>query len=140
MEIQSIYHGFTSAESELVVNLLKKNKISLKQIEELLKLERPGRNEFYYQQAVAGLIPENEKMDAKWQFIRDDYNGTECLLLLKEFVLDEKADQKLAKIVAEIEKLEQWMKQDAEMDRQLQRCRRNEKNHLTSSVTLLYPC
>ena len=107
MEIQSIYHGFTSAESELVVNLLKKNKISLKQIEELLKLERPGRNEFYYQQAVAGLIPENEKMDAKWQFIRDDYNGTECLLLLKEFVLDEKADQKLAKIVAEIEKLKQ---------------------------------
>ena len=107
MEIQSIYHGFTPAESELVVNLLKKNKISLKQIEELMKLERPGRNEFYYQQAVAGLIPENEKMDAKWQFIRDDYNGTECLLLLKEFVLDEKADQELAKIVAEIEKLEQ---------------------------------
>ena len=107
MEIQSIYHGFNSAESELVINLLKKNEISFKQIEELIKLERPGRNEFYYQQAVAGLIPENEKMDAKWQFIRDDYNGTECLLLLKEFVLDEKADQKLAKIVAEIEKLEQ---------------------------------
>ena len=107
MEIQSIYHGFNSTESELVINLLKKNKISLKQIEELMKLERPGRNEFYYQQAVAGLIPENEKMDAKWQFIRDDYNGTECLLLLKEFVLDEKADQKLAKIVAEIEKLKQ---------------------------------
>ena len=107
MEIQSIYHGFNSTESELVINLLKKNKISLKQIEELMKLERPGRNEFYYQQAVAGLIPENEKMDAKWQFIRDDYNGTECLLLLKEFVLDEKADQELAKIVAEIEKLEQ---------------------------------
>ena len=107
MEIQSIYHGFNSTESELVINLLKKNKISLKQIEELMKLERPGRNEFYYQQAVAGLIPENEKMDAKWQFIRDDYNGTECLLLLKEFVLDEKADQELAKIVAEIEKLKQ---------------------------------
>ena len=49
MEIQSIYHGFNSAESELVINLLKKNEISLKQIEELIKLERPGRNEFYYQ-------------------------------------------------------------------------------------------
>ena len=107
MEINAIYHAFNPLESEQVINLLEKNQISTEQIEELLKLERVGKNEFYYQQAVAGLIPENEKMDAKWQFIRDDYNGTECLLLLKEFVLDEKADQKLAKIVAEIEKLKQ---------------------------------
>ena len=107
MEIQSIYHGFTSVESELVFNLLEKNKISINQIEDLLKLERPGKNEFYYQQAVAGLIPKNEQIEAKWQFIKDDYNGTECLLLLKQFVLDEKADQELAKIVAEIEKLKQ---------------------------------
>ena len=104
MEINAIYHGFDSVESELVFNLLEKNKITIKQIEELLKLERPG-NEFYYQQAVAGLIPDTEKMTAKWQFIRDDYNGTECLLLLKEFVLDGKADQQLTKIVAEIEKV-----------------------------------
>ena len=107
MEINAIYHAFNTLESEQVINLLEKNQISTEQIEELLKLERVGKNEFYYQQAVAGLIPENEKMDAKWQFIRDDYTGTECLLLLKEFVLDEKADQKLAKIVAEIEKLKQ---------------------------------
>ena len=107
MEIQTIYHGFNAVESELVFCLLEKNKISIKQIEELLKLEQPGKNEFYYQQAVAGLIPENEQIEAKWQFIKDDYNGTECLLLLQQFVLDEKADQQLAKIVVEIEKLKQ---------------------------------
>ena len=107
MEIQTIYHGFNAVESELVFSLLEKNKISIKQIEELLKLEQPGKNEFYYQQAVAGLIPENEQIEAKWQFIKDDYNGTECLLLLKQFVLDENADQQLAKIVAEIAKLKQ---------------------------------
>ena len=105
MEIIMIKHAFTATESELIFDLLEKNQITIQQIEELLELLRPGINEFYYQQTVAGLIPAEERMDAKWQFIRDDYNGSECLLVLKEFLLDEKADQKLAKIVAEIEKL-----------------------------------
>ena len=105
MEIIMINHAFTATESELVFDLLETNKITIGQIEELLELLRPGVNEFYYQQAVAGLIPENERKDQKWQFIKDDYNGTECLLLLNEFLLDKKADKELEKIVAEIEKL-----------------------------------
>ena len=105
MELITIHHGFNGEESELVFKLLEESKISVQQIEELLELLRPGRNEFYYQQTVAGLIPKGERMSPKWQFLRDDYRGTECLLILKEFVWDVKADQKLAKIVAEIEKL-----------------------------------
>ena len=105
MEIIMVNHAFTSIESELVFDLLETNKITIEQIEELLELLRPGINEFYYQQAIAGLIPASERMNSKWQFIRDDYNGSECLLLLKEFVLDGKADKELATIVSEIEKL-----------------------------------
>lgn len=105
MEISAIYHGFNEKENELVFCLLDKNEISIEQIEEILELLKPGKNEFMYQQVIAGLIPENEKMASKWQFIRDDYHGCECLLLLKEFVLDGKADQKLAIIIDEIEKL-----------------------------------
>ena len=53
-----INHAFTATESELVFDLLETNKITTGQIEELLELLRPGVNEFYYQQAVAGLIAE----------------------------------------------------------------------------------
>ena len=100
-----VSHAFNSIESELVFDLLETNKITIDQIEELLELLRPGVNEFYYQQAVAGLIPENERNDPKWQFIKDDYNGNECLLLFKEFLLDKKADKELERIVAQIKKL-----------------------------------
>ena len=104
-DIIAVHHGFDKDERELMFEILERENIDHHDLDCRLKRAKPGRDDWIFQQLFADLIPKAERNHEKWQFLKNDYKGTETVNLLNEFVLDQKADSELKTIVQQIENI-----------------------------------
>ena len=102
--IERIHHGYDEDEKVLICQLLKVNGCGPDDIKNRLRLARPVRDDWILGQFVAGLIPYEDRNLVKWRFLREN-PPSEVRDVLREYVLDEETDEKLAKIVKQIEDL-----------------------------------
>ena len=102
--IERVHHGYDEDEKEMICQLLKVNGCGADDIKNRLHLARPVKDDWILGQFVAGLIPYEERNLVQWRFLREN-PASEVRDLFKEYVLDEEADEKLAKIVNQIENL-----------------------------------
>lgn len=103
IQIVSVHHGFSSQEKDLFFDVLEQARVCYKDIKQRLKLARPGKDDWLFQQLFAGFIPEEQRNLPKFQFIKDDFRGTEIVNMLKEFVLEAEAEEELKKIINQYE-------------------------------------
>ena len=102
--IERIHHGYDDDEKNMICQLLKVNGCGPDDIKNRLRLARPVRDDWILGQFVAGLIPYEDRNLVKWRFLREN-PPSEVRDVLREYVLDEETDEKLAKIVKQIEDL-----------------------------------
>ena len=103
IEIISVHHGFSSKEKDLFFDVLERAKVCHKYIKRRLQLAKPGRDDWLFQQLFAGFIPVEERNLPKFQFIKDDFRGTETVNMFKEFVLEAEDEEKLKQIISQYE-------------------------------------
>ena len=104
-DIISVHHGFDDNERELMFEILERQNIDHIDLDRRLKRAKPSRDDWIFQQLFADLIPKAERNEEKWEFLKNDYKGAETVALLKEFILDQKADLELKTIVRKIENI-----------------------------------